>query len=89
MPKKQPQFCHHKQVNQGYVTLGGRRIYLGRWGLDETEEAYYRVVAEYIASGSPPVKPEQEHHRRLVGQPLPIRPGGVWTFEKVKDAYLS
>lgn len=59
MRGKQPKLCHHKQRNLGYVTLGGRRIYLGLWGLDSTVEAYGRAIAEYLGSGSPPLKASQ------------------------------
>ena len=46
-----PKLCRHSTSGQGYVTLSGRRIYLGRHGRPETEQAYHRVVADWIANG--------------------------------------
>jgi len=50
MPRT-PKYRHHKGSGQGFVELDGRRIYLGRWGLPETEQRYHRTVAEWIANG--------------------------------------
>jgi integrase len=46
-----PSYRHHKGSDQGFVELDGRRIYLGKWGLPETEQRYHRTVAEWIANG--------------------------------------
>ena len=55
-----PKYRHHKASNQGFVELDGRRIYLGKWGLPETEQRYHRTVAEWIANGRHlPVAPEE------------------------------
>jgi hypothetical protein len=46
-----PSYRHHKSSGRGFVELNGRRIYLGPYGLPETEEAYHRTLAEWIANG--------------------------------------
>ena len=33
-----PKLRHHKGSGQGFVELNGRYVYLGVWGLPETEE---------------------------------------------------
>jgi integrase len=46
-----PSYRHHKGSDQGFVELDGRRIYLGKWGLPETEERYHRSISEWLANG--------------------------------------
>ncbi len=46
-----PKFRHHKASGQGFVELGGKRIYLGRYDLPETRERYHRMIAEWEAAG--------------------------------------
>ncbi len=50
-PPRTPKFRHHKASGQGFVELEGHRYYLGKFGLPETQEAYHRMAAEWIASG--------------------------------------
>jgi len=55
-----PSYRYHKASGQGFVELDGHRIYLGKWGLPETEQRYHRTVAEWIAKGRRlPVAPEE------------------------------
>lgn len=46
-----PPLRRHKATNQAYVNLSGRRVYLGIWGQPETQETYYRQLAEWQANG--------------------------------------
>ncbi|MCH8342485.1 MAG: site-specific integrase [Planctomycetes bacterium] len=50
-PKRIPSFRHHKASGQGFVELAGRRHYLGRFDRPETQQAYHRLMAEWIANG--------------------------------------
>jgi len=38
--------------HDAFVILDGKRIYVGPYGAPETEQAYHRMVAEYLANGS-------------------------------------
>jgi integrase len=46
-----PQYRHHKSSGQGFVELNGHYVYLGKWGLPETEQNYLRTVHEWLANG--------------------------------------
>ena len=52
--KRTPKFRHHKGSDQGFVELGGRRHYLGRFERPETRERYHRMIAEWEAAGQQP-----------------------------------
>jgi len=34
--------------NRGFVCLNGKRIYLGSWGEQSTQEAYERIIGEFL-----------------------------------------
>jgi len=46
-----PGHCRHKAKNLGYVRLSGRTFYTGRWGTEEAERRYERLLAEWLRSG--------------------------------------
>ena len=48
MAKREPGYCLHKPTGQAYVNLGGKVIYLGKHGSDESREAYNRVKSEWL-----------------------------------------
>ncbi len=49
--KRTPKFRHHKASGQGFVELAGKRIYLGRFDLPETEARYHRAGSADDAVG--------------------------------------
>ena len=51
MPVRTPSYRLHKSSGQAVVTIHGRDHYLGKHGSPESEQAYRRVVAEWLASG--------------------------------------
>jgi integrase len=52
MPKRNiPNYRLHKATGQGFVELGGRRFYLGKYGSKASREEYERRVAEYLTNG--------------------------------------
>lgn len=55
---KTPTLRRHAS-GQGYVVFsGGKPIYLGKYDLDATQEAYHRLIAEWKANGcKPPAAP--------------------------------
>ena len=44
-----PRMCRDRR--QAYVKIEGQRIQLGRWGSPEAQEAYDRLIAEWLANG--------------------------------------
>jgi|GEM_PF-338716 len=53
-PPKTPKLRRHAS-GQGYVVFnGGKPIYLGKYELDSTQEAYHRLIAEWKANGCKP-----------------------------------
>ncbi len=49
-----PALVHHKATNQARVRLDGRDFYLGRFGTEVANEAYRRLIAEWLATGTTP-----------------------------------
>jgi integrase len=46
-----PSYCHAKDSGRAFVTLNGRRVYLGAHGSQASRDEYDRVIGEWIASG--------------------------------------
>jgi integrase len=46
-----PKYRLHKPTLQAVVTLGGKDIYLGRYGSIESKSEYDRLIAEWLANG--------------------------------------
>jgi integrase len=48
-----PKHCRHKAKNRGFVRFPGdpRPIYTGRWGSEEANGEYDRLIAEWLAQG--------------------------------------
>ncbi|PCJ55914.1 MAG: hypothetical protein COA73_13210 [Candidatus Hydrogenedentota bacterium] len=50
-----------RQCNgRGFVELNGRRMYLGPWGMGETQVAYERTIADWLANGRQFLIPKSE-----------------------------
>ena len=49
-PPHTPKLRRHSG-GQGFVELNGRRIYLGRFDLLETQQCYHQAIAEWVAGG--------------------------------------
>lgn len=58
--QRTPKLHHHRASGQGYVQLGGRFIYLGRYDLLQTRQKYHQLVAEWIAGSCKLVAPPEE-----------------------------
>lgn len=50
---------HYKPRNLARVRIDGQDIYLGKWGSDQAQQAYARLIVEYLANGRrlPPQNP--------------------------------
>ncbi|HEV2294221.1 MAG TPA: site-specific integrase [Tepidisphaeraceae bacterium] len=46
-----PSYCHDKSSRRAFVTLNGKRVYLGVHGTAASRDEYDRVIGEWIASG--------------------------------------
>lgn len=46
-----PKLRHHKGSGQALVVIGGKSIYLGKYGTPQAQEQYDRVVAEWLSNG--------------------------------------
>lgn len=71
-----PKYCRHKATGQAYVTLGGKRHYLGNHGSEKSKERYRAVVAELV------VAPEVNAAR-----PCNVSPGQSITIVELAIAY--
>lgn len=58
-----PKYSLHRATGQARVRLDGNDIYLGKFGTDESREAYARAVAEWMARKKEP--PTTTHRRSL------------------------
>ena len=52
-----PKYGKHKATGQARVQIGGRTLYLGRYGSEESHEAYKRAIAEWGQRGLAPPPP--------------------------------
>lgn len=66
MPQSQiPSYRHHHATGQAVVVLGGRSIYLGKFGSPESRAKYDRVIARYLTT---------HHEQQNPGKNSPARP---------------
>ena len=49
MPTRIPKYRLHKGSGQALVQIDGRRIYLGKFGTEESRERYRRVIGEWLS----------------------------------------
>lgn len=47
---KQPKKCHHKSSGRAFIIIGGKFIYLGKWGSEKADEAYEREILKWRKS---------------------------------------
>ena len=50
MSFRTPKYRLHKGSGQALVQIEGQRMYLGRYGTQESKEKYRRLVAEFLAA---------------------------------------
>ena len=50
MSTRIPKYRLHKGSGQALVQINGQRIYLGKYGSDESKEKFQRLVAEWLVS---------------------------------------
>ncbi len=50
--RKPPKYCLHKPSGRAFITLGGRRRYIGKHGTDESWERYHQLILEWRTSNT-------------------------------------
>src|SRR3954470_14601002 len=64
MPAKAPhlpKYRHYKPKDLAVVRIHGKDHYLGRFGSEESQQEYRRLIAELLASPSPVPIPSPDH----------------------------
>src|SRR5947209_2698939 len=51
MTTRTPSYCLHKATGQAVVRINGKDHYLGKFGTQESRDAYDRLIAEWLAAG--------------------------------------
>ena len=49
MSFRTPKYRLHRGSGQALVQVNGKRIYLGKYGTEESKERYRKIVAEWLA----------------------------------------
>jgi len=70
-----PGHCRHKAKNLGYVRLSGRIFYTGRWGTEEAERQYERLLAEWLRNGRVLTDADSER-------------SGYWVLDLIADFWV-
>ena len=72
-----PKYCLDKPSRRAFVTLAGKRRYLGRHDTPESRDLYDRIIGEWIAQGRPRVVVEGGDSGPTVTQIVMVRIGIV------------
>ena len=70
MAFRTPKYRLHKGSGQALVQINGERIYLGKYGSEESKEKFRRLVAEFLAGGQ---KPKADSQSLPSPWPRPIK----------------
>lgn len=49
-----PKYSHHKATGQAYVKLGGKFVYLGKYGSEESRRKYEETIGAWLTNGRKP-----------------------------------
>ncbi|TWT40140.1 tyrosine-type recombinase/integrase [Botrimarina hoheduenensis] len=79
-PPRVPAYRLHKPSNRAYVRINGRFFYLGKYGSQESHDAYAAAVHDYLAGR--PIAPS----RRL---PDPLPEASKLTVRQLADRYIK
>lgn len=82
-PPRIPAYCHHRGVGQAFVKIGGRFVYLGPYGSEESRSAYSVIVADVLAGRevTPPARGQRITAQRATVREVCDR------FKRHADAY--
>jgi hypothetical protein len=75
--KLKPAYCHAKDTSRAFVTLNGKRKYVGEYGTQASRDEYDRVVGEWIAAGRAAL-PAIGENARDAGITVTVLIAGFW-----------
>ena len=91
-----PKYRKHKPSKLAVVSLGGRDIYLGKYGTQESRDEYDKLVSEYLKKRGQPVPAELVVTIRVSWKPLTVVQGAdlyvTWCTKNrkpVEQAHVS
>jgi hypothetical protein len=58
--KQLPKYCLHKATNRAFVRIGGKTLYLGKYGSEASRQEYGRIICEFTANGRQPFQDSDE-----------------------------
>ena len=101
LSKRPPKYCHHKNTGHARVWIGGKAIFLGKYGSPESLERYEKIIAKWRESLKPePESPESAfdklakrvtvvslRERKRAGHPLTINELIVVSIKHARDYY--
>ena len=76
-----PKLRLHRPSGRGVVELNGKQIYLGRYGTDECQAAYDKLVGDWLANGKKPLQ--------LVVMTTVEKPSQGLTIIELAEQYLD
>jgi hypothetical protein len=82
-----PKYRLHKGSGQALVQINGGRIYLGKFGTEESKEEYRRQVAEFLAGGVPRGTDAESSHS--IGPPTSINELILAFWQHAKKRYVK
>jgi integrase len=69
--RKVPKICRHGVTGFAYVTINGKRHYLGKHGSNECHTRYLTLMAEFVPAGTLALPPEEKPMGRAWNVPKP------------------
>ena len=87
MSFRTPKYRRHKGSGQALVQLNGERIYLGKYGTEESKEKYRRLVAEFLAGSQKPKAASQGAFRSA--SPIKVKELILAFWRHAKQRYVK
>lgn len=86
MSFRPPKYRMHKGSGQALVQINGKRVYLGKYGSEKSQEKYHRLVAEFLAAGKEPKSPDAD---RSTAAPVTVNELILAFWEHAKQRYVK
>jgi integrase len=77
-----PKLCHDKTSGRAFFLIDGKKTYCGRYGAQEAQEAYDRLIGEWIGAGRVVAAPAAEMSVERVADVC----AAFWTYAKATYA---
>jgi integrase len=85
MPIRTPKYRLHRGSGQALVQIDGKRIYLGKYGSEQSQERYQRIVAEWLSSKSRSCRPRLD----LNNSPITVSELLLSFWKYAKERYIK